>query len=561
MSPLYEIFQTYEGKDEGLETILRRTRPEVIQSIKKKNFCDVLVVGGGIHGACVAHLAAFNGLKTILLEREDYASCTSSRSSKMAHGGLRYLELFDFAQVLEGIKAREDLFQTAKHIVKPHDFFIPIAKNQKFLKLKLALGLKVYDFFVKNKDRKHKWWALEEIEARPDLKYIKDISTLDLEGGFIYCDGIMDDAQLVMENIIAARQEGAECLNYAEVLSFNIKNSGGVMVGWLDKLTNTHHETFAGIVINCAGPWVASLGRLGESAINNKIANKISFSQGSHLLFNKPWQGPALFLPMPDKARYYFVWPHFAGTLVGTTERPITNPISDPLPTKDEIDEILARLKKDLPGSGLDPSSLHYCYAGIRTLPLRGKSADLARISRKHIWSYSSGVLSLLGGKFTTASWTAYEGLKKAFSLTDVRRKIVPLRGRNLPGTGLVEAAFKDFQQISNKNGILKESQEFALRRFGSRLRFLRKDDDYRVISGKLLQGELMLAFDIEQTEKLEDLMRRRLGLEYHADYGLDVLDEIIDYAKRARPNVDWDREKSLYKERIESIKKLITVN
>src|SRR5437762_3003074 len=120
-----------------------RTREEEIGAIKKLKTCDLVIVGGGIHGASMARLAALNGLRAVLLEKADYANATSSRTSKLAHGGLRYLSLFDFRQVFEGIKAREDLFRTAPHLVRPCEFFFPIMKKEKWLRGKLSAGFKI----------------------------------------------------------------------------------------------------------------------------------------------------------------------------------------------------------------------------------------------------------------------------------------------------------------------------------------------------------------------------------------------------------------------------------
>ena len=135
---------------------LKETRSEILSKLKKETF-DFTVIGGGIHGATFAHLAALNGFKVALIEKNDYAWATSSRSSKMAHGGLRYLELGDISQVLEGVKAREDLFTTARHLVHPQKFLYPLKTNQKFFKLKLKTGLTIYDWFVKKQTRKHSW--------------------------------------------------------------------------------------------------------------------------------------------------------------------------------------------------------------------------------------------------------------------------------------------------------------------------------------------------------------------------------------------------------------------
>src|SRR5690606_5320934 len=149
-------------------------------------------------------------------------------------------------------------------------------------------------------------------------------------------------------------------------------------------------------------PWAPYLGRLTAG----EFEGALRYSVGAHLLFDVPWPGPAVLLPLPERGRYYFVWPHAAGTMVGTTELEIVRPISDPLPETRDVEELLARVERDLPGSGLKRDRLHYCFAGVRALPARGASRrSSAALSRRHRWVNRNGVLSLFGGKFTSAAW------------------------------------------------------------------------------------------------------------------------------------------------------------
>jgi len=378
-------------------------RVDILDTLSTPKTYDILVIGGGIHGAAVARYAAAFGFTTVLLEKADYASATSSRSSKMAHGGLRYLELFDFEQVFEGIKAREEMFAAAPHIVSPTRFLIPVPRGHHFFRLKLGVGLFLYDLMVSDKRRKHRFLKAGELagtgfEERSD----------DLAGCFSYTDGLLDDGLLTLENILAARRAGAVCLNYAGVEALR-ETEHGVSVEWRDELTGKTYASEAATALNCAGPWAPFL-------IAPEVRPAVRFSRGTHLIFDRPWRGPSLFLPMEGKARYYFVWPHAAGTMVGTTERETDSLELDPLPGADEIEEILARLAKDLPASGLDRSSLHYAFAGVRTLPLRPDSrAGTTRLSRKHIWHGKTAIRTLVGGKLTTAAWTAEEGVRAVF--------------------------------------------------------------------------------------------------------------------------------------------------
>jgi len=520
-------------------------RDQIFDDLRRLKRCDVLIIGGGIHGATFARLAAFHGLSTVLLERDDYAMATSSRSSKMAHGGLRYLESGDLRQVLEGVKARESLFRSAAHLVKPTPFLIPIRHGEFWKRLKFSLGLTVYDLSVP-RERRHHWRSSAELVGKTSLPLEN------LSGAMEYSDGVMNDSRLVLETILAARQEGARCLNYTEVESCT--SLGEMVVSFNDRLTKQAHSLRAGIVVNCAGPWVP---RFGGGAV------RLAYSRGSHLLFNREWIGPALLLPMAESGRYYFVWPHVGGTLVGTTEREVRSPESDPLPAQDEIQEILDRLERDLPGCGLDRSTLYYCFAGIRTLPLRDKpgSGDrlVWKVSRRHIWSFANGILSLWGGKYTTASWTTQEGLKRVFDLAGRSEAVISLADRKLPGSGLFEESVTEFRKVCDAQHIDPGAVDQVLLNYGSLVRnFDLTQAGLDCVPGVTLRAAVRYAVNVEQAQSIEDVLRRRLGLEYQPDHGIAALNMVREELQRAGRGQDLDRQECEYRERIGRIGELL---
>lgn len=528
--------------------LLKVQRSEVIDEIKRNQRCDVLVVGGGIQGACFARLAAFNGLRTILLEQADYASATSSRSSKMAHGGLRYLELLDFGQVFDGIRCREDLFATAAHLVAPHPFLIPLFEHGFFEWLKFRAGLKIYDLLVKAPTRRSHNASAQEMQ--PDI-FAKSLRQP--KRGLVYYDGIMRDTRVVLEMLLAARQEGATALNYARVDSLQHQAGSAVSVGWTDVLTNTKHELQAGIVVNCCGPWVGDLGRISSSPMRGQLC----FSRGAHLLFSVPWNRPALFLPLAGRGRYYFVWPHPGGTMVGTTERATTEIETDPQARPDEIQEILDRLAQDIPAAGLNRSTLYYAFAGIRTLVANPKAKSSYDISRKPFWHYSSGVLSLLGGKYTTAMASAFEGLKRVYELSGVSRPVVALQGRILPGTSQLEEARAAFLSRCQQLQIDSVTAQQVFGRYGALTKFfLQQDDLFELVGPGVLRGEIDFAIDVEQSETLEDLMRRRLELELLPGAGFANISPIFTLLKKKRPGINTQEEQH-YRSRVEAIQQL----
>ena len=465
------------------EEILLKTRAEVIQQINNNTY-DLAIIGGGIHGATAARIAASNGLKTVLLEKADYASATSSRSSKMAHGGLRYLELLDFQQVFEGVKSREKLFKDYPKSVTPHPFYIPVYKGDWWFRFKLGVGLKLYDLFLKNKARKHSWLNKEAV-----VKEIPELASQNIAGCYCYFDGVMKDYRLVINNILNARLEGADCLNYAKVTDIS-----GTKLSWKDQIDQKEYTIKASKILNCAGPWV--------NEFTSADAPKLKYSRGSHIIFSVPWNKPALFLPMEGDTRYYFVGPHDAGTMVGTTEREVDELNEDPQASKSEIDEILARLKRDLPDSDLTKENVHYAFAGVRSLPVRNSSGNTSKLSRKHIWHQQDNIFSLFGGKLTTAEWTAREGIKLILNSLNKKTKII----------GQQQIEFSD--QVTAKN-----------------------------------------AFKFEQATTLEDYLRRRTGAEYHNDISLEVV------ASELKPFIDkknLQKQISKYQERIQHLQNML---
>jgi glycerol-3-phosphate dehydrogenase len=532
-------------------------RAGTIRQITALKRCDLLIVGGGIHGTTLAHFAALHGLSTVLLEANDYASGCSSRSSKMLHGGLRYLEYGDFTQVFEGIKARDSLFETARHLCEPLPFLIPVHKRP-FFKLKLGIGLKLYDLMLRAKARAHRFVKRDQDPLRALQPLLPPI-----DGAYLYYDGLMNDARIVIDTLIAARQEGAFCLNHASVEEVrSMSSEGGSLVLWRDHLTDTRHDIACGLVVNCAGAQATAAFR----GIPESVAHSARFSRGSHLLFPDPWPYPAMLFPMAERGRAYFVWPHFTGTMVGTTERAIDTPEKDPLPSVDELDEICTRLAKDLPGANFDRKRAHYCFAGTRIMALKGGSSSrkTAALSRRHRWVFERGVLHLIGGKFTTAAWTAAEGMREIFKLAALKQPVVSFADRPLPGADHFEMRTAEFKASAEKYRVPQQLIDGAIRRLGGRVSDLIAGDDtfqqkmLTPVGARFLYGEIVIACDFEQAETLEDLMRRRLELEYDHDNGLSVLNEVATVFKECRPAVEIEPQIQAYKDRVKKIRELL---
>lgn len=530
------------------ESPLTRTREEILDDLRRNPHATFCVIGGGVHGAAFARIAARNGLTCVLVERSDYASGTSSRSSKMLHGGLRYLESLDFQQVYEGIQAREDLYATARHLCRPTPFLIPVPRGDWKFRLKLGLGMRLYDAMGTPVSRRHRYLS------RRDLRYTGfHAGRDDLDGCYEYSDGLVeDDGRLVLESILDARTHGARCLNYLEAVTVS-KAGNRFRIGCRDRLGGGELELTADRIINCAGPWVPCL----AASSMDSLASRLRYSAGVHLLFDRPWPDPCLFLPMSERGRYYFVWPFANGcaTMVGTTERQVEKAEYDPLPTPQEVEEILARLERDLPEAGLNRQTLYYGFSGVRTLALRGQAQGTARLSRKHLWTWTDGVLNLLGGKLTTANWTAWEGFRLAVQSLGLRGDWQNLTGQPYPGSGtLVELA--ELKAQLTARGLPPEQASRLVTRSGMRARPLLDDETLLTpVAPGLTQGQIELALREEQAATLEDLLRRRAGLEYLPDGVQNALEAIQPFLARARGSVALAEERAAYCQRLEKLK------
>ncbi len=240
---------------------------------------------------------------------------------------------------------------------------------------------------------------------------------------------------------------------------------------------------------------------------------------------------------MEGFGRYYFVWPHPAGTLVGTTERECAEPEFSPHPTKEEVGEILRRLSNDLPTARLSKENLCHAFCGIRTM-VAARDSGTAGLSRRHRWFQNGSVFTLLGGKLTTAMWTAREGVQKILKLAGLKTRAADLSTRPLPGSNLVPT-IDEFMASGRAKGVAEEILAGAVSRLGGLVRHLiEQDPDFRLV-GRFLESEVRFAFEKRHAITLEDLMCRRLGLEYESGHGLDQLTEfsriIADYIPAER--------------------------
>ena len=354
---------------------------------------DILVVGGGITGAGVALDASARGMKVGLVERLDFASGTSSKSSKLVHGGLRYLEQREFGLVREASTERELLHRLAPHLVQPIRFVIPI--SNRWRRAMFGVGLWTYDALASFKNIKvHKYLDVEETE-----RLVPPLPEGKLQGGFLFYDNKTDDVRLVMEVLIQARRHGVALANYAPLTGLEASDEMCV-AEVTDSVSGRSFEVRARRVAVAAGVWSDSI----EALAKHGEEPRLRPSKGIHLVFRRetiPMGDAAAFIPDAARKRMLFVIPWLDAVLVGTTDTHYEGSIDSPSVEQEDRTYCLDALNAAFDLS-LTENDIAGAYAGLRPL-VAGKAGATADLSRRHaLYDIAPGVVGITGGKLTT---------------------------------------------------------------------------------------------------------------------------------------------------------------
>lgn len=520
---------------------------------------DVAVIGGGIHGACLARQLAINDFRVLLLEREDFAYGTSSRSSKLLHGGVRYLQHGDIALVRRALQERALVTASAPHLSRPQRFLFPVVSGLTPAAWQLRLGLTAYDLLAQSTRNEAAAMFPPHRRLPRDGVDADRLRRVGLRFGelFEYYDAQMDDARLVVENVVAAEMLGAVPLNYVNIDA--IRQDGAEdgyrwHIDWQCRLSQRSGHSQARFVANVAGPWVREAHRLiGEWPSDWP---QMLFSRGTHLLFDVNLGLPALILPTGTPGRFYFVLPYFSAagqqTLVGTTDKEIPRNEDDPQPSAAEISELLEFVARDLPQANLNTSSLYQTFAGVRLLVApRVKKHRISAVSRGEEIVEADSYVALLGGKYTTARHTA-ENLAKTIKHALRPESILKsTAGIPLPGgigwdAGSLSALRRELGHTMN-DCVTDDALDAVIARFGTRARHLLAegtappDQLYSshppYAADALLRLQTRYVVQHEHACCLADIMRRRLGLALlpGADNAADVVSsELLAMGARA---------------------------
>lgn len=378
---------------------------------------DFAIIGGGITGAGVAREAALAGYRVALLERDDFASGTSSRSSRLVHGGVRYLEHGHIALVFESSRERQTLLRIAPHLVRPLSFTWPVYRGARVPLWKVRAGLTLYDALSLFRNQRHHGLSAAEVVNREPA-----LSPNELHGGAQYWDAATDDARLTLANALAAREEGACVLNHVSVVGGArggaSKRLTGVMV--TDQIAGATFTVNARVVINATGPWSDATAALTGEAYGTQILG----SAGAHIAVPRQRLGnnDAVTLVSPVDGRVMFVLPAGAHAIIGTTERKARRGPDTVKATEPEVDYLLRSVNARFPSAQLTMDDVVAAWAGIRPLAVThagGQSANTKvnanAASREHAITHrDDGLMSITGGKLTTFRSMAADIVKHA---------------------------------------------------------------------------------------------------------------------------------------------------
>ena len=471
-----------------------------------KNGVDILVIGGGITGSGVLNVLSSLNVKVALVDANDFAFGTSSRSSKLIHGGLRYLANGQISVVRDSVRER-DFLLNYPDLVKREDFFIPLDEYS-WSKTSLRFGLWVYSFF--SKSIKAKWYPKEEIS-----KMYPALAKTPQRGGYIYAEGVVDDSRLVMENILSAKQNNAVALNYAEVTSINFENDIAKSAIIRDKVLGEEFTVPFKMLINSAGPWVGNIFKMMENKYKeiDDLIKMLKLSKGDHIIIKKELfpVDVAIAIRSPIDRRQVFVIPRGDVVIIGTTEIYYEGDISNPRPTEKEINYLIDSVKRYV--KNLSRNDVINAYSGIR--PLFGKGSDLGKISREYKIIKNKNIINIVGGKITTYRTVAI--------------KLSRMVMEDLGVSGKPDIKFTYKRDIQSKMDEI--SKKFAL-----------KNDE-----------QINYAYDIlyESAFHLDDILWRREGYSIFSndaglskmDSCLEVMEKILNYDKK---QLEWEKKNYL---------------
>jgi glycerol-3-phosphate dehydrogenase len=542
------------------------------QDIERRAF-DLIVVGAGINGAGIARDAAMRGLRVLLLDKGDISSGTTQWATRLIHGGLRYLEHYEFALVRESLRDREAILHVAQHLVKPLGFLVPIYDRSSRGPLMIRLGMNVYDAlsYDRSMDR-HKMLSRKKVEEREP-----GLNPEGLKAAAFYYDAQVEYAERVaVENAISARDNGATIITYANVERLIVENGDVRGVEFTDVFEGERYTASAPVTVNVAGPWVDEvLTDLHRPGTDENVGRFMGGTKGSHLIvdpFPGAPEGEALYVEARKDGRPYFIVPWNGRYLIGTTDLRYEGNLDHVSASEDEIQYLLDETNYVIPEARLSREDVLFTYAGVRPLPYNPEG-ETGGVTRSHVVfdhakggsaaggkvkSQSAelpqvgGLLSIIGGKLTTYLNLSRQTVDAVFE--KLGRKAPKSTSRKVPLPGSETSDFEAFAAgFRSASTIPEVLSGRLLKLYGVRAAEVLKvgEDDPELLTPlssivsvetALIGAEVIWALREEMAQTLSDVLLRRTMAGYGPRVGLDVAEAAAGVAVK---HLGWEQDRA----------------
>ncbi len=534
-------------------------RPGTIHKLISERY-DLLVIGGGITGAGIALDAASRGMKTALIEKNDFAFGTSSRSTKLIHGGLRYLKQLEFGLVKEVGSERAIVHKLAPHLVVPEKMLLPLSEKRGLGYLLTSVGLKIYDWLagVNPEDRRRM------LTKQQTLKYEPLLRRDDVKGGAIYAEYRTDDARLTVEIVKTALVNGADLLSYCRAEDFIYENNVLAGVRAADQLSLLKFEIHAKAIVNAAGPWVDELREVNKS----NEGKHLHLTKGVHIVvphFKFPVKQAIYF--SVDDGRMIFAIPRGRATYIGTTDTFYGGNKDEVFTSLEDANYLIHAVTTNFPSVALKVSDIESSWAGLRPLIFEeGKSAS--ELSRKdEIFESPTGLISIAGGKLTgyrkMAERVVNLVVKKRFNeklLSECKTDEIRLSGSTFNSTKEVIKFTASVAEKLRASNLPPYIPQYLVENYGQQVVLIfdfwsdRNADDDADLA--LLKAELAFCVKYEMVCSLQDFFTRRTGL---INFNIErVVRWKGEIAEACKVLLQWDDEKKL--EELAALDRLITL-
>ncbi|HWO98202.1 MAG TPA: glycerol-3-phosphate dehydrogenase/oxidase [Bacillus sp. (in: firmicutes)] len=529
-------------------------RTNILKQMEKETY-DLLVIGGGITGCGIALDATTRGMKTALVEMQDFAAGTSSRSTKLVHGGLRYLKQLEVKMVAEVGKERAIVYENGPHVTTPEWMLLPIHKGGTFGKFSTSIGLLVYDYLagVKRSERRSMLSAQETMKKAPLVK------PEGLKGGGYYVEYKTDDARLTIEVVKEAVQQGAAALNYTKVEEFIYENGKVIGAVIVDQISKKSYNVYAKKIVNAAGPWVDTL----REKDGSKTGKSLQLTKGIHLVIDQsrfPLK-QAVYFDTED-GRMVFAIPRDGKTYVGTTDTVYKEDIAHPRMTTADRQYVIDAINYMFPSLNIRVKDIESSWTGLRPL-IHEDGKDPSEISRKdEIWTSQSGLITIAGGKLTGYRKMAeivVDLVAKQFKQESGKRfpacqtKTMPISGGHIGGAKNLSSFVEEKTKLGIHLGLSREEALKLTKRYGSNIErvygYVTEAKESRLPLYVFLQ--IAYAVKEEMAIKPIDFFIRRTGaLFFDINWVKTWKDEVVDYMGSV---LKWSSEqKRAYKKELE---------